>query len=91
MHENILKIDQITGTISFLNETIDIIIKQLKPLFMVRRFLFLHTESLIDYSRIRSLLGQMKSDIYLIKAYLNIHSTGKLTPYISDNNLKIHK
>ena len=43
INENILKINQIISTISFLNETIDCILKQLKPLFTARRFLFLHT------------------------------------------------
>ena len=56
----------------------------LKPLFTARIFLLLHTESLIYHSRIRSLLGQMKMDTALIKTYLNIHITGKLTPSITD-------
>ena len=62
----------------------DSIMNQLKPLFTARKFLLLHTESLIHQSRIRSLLGQMKTDMALIKAYLNIHITGKLTPSITD-------
>ena len=41
-------------------------------------------ESLIHNSRIRSLLGEMKTDTALIKAYLNIHITGILTPSITD-------
>ena len=81
---NILKINQIISTISFLNDTMDSIMNQLKPVFTVRRFLLLHTESLIHHSRIRSLLGQMKTETALIKAYLNIHITGKLTPSITD-------
>ena len=56
INENILKINQIISTISFLNEALDSIMNQLKPLFTARRFLFLHTESLIHHSRIRSLL-----------------------------------
>ena len=59
---NILKINQTISTISFLNDTMDSIMSQLKPLFTARRFLLLHTESLIDHTRIRSLLGQMKTD-----------------------------
>ena len=81
---NILKINQIISTISFLNDTMDSIMSQLKPLFTVRRFLLLNAESLIHHSRIRSLLGQMKTDTTLIKAYLNIHIRGKLTPSITD-------
>ena len=70
---------------------------QLKPLFTARRFLFLHTESLIHHSRIISLLRQMKTAIDLIRAYLDIHSTGKMTTTITDPThlrqelLKIHK
>ena len=45
---NILKINQIISTISFLNDTMDSIMNQLKPLFTARRFLLLHTESLIQ-------------------------------------------
>ena len=74
---NIMKINQIMSTISFLNDTMDSIINQLKPLFTARRFLLLDMESLIHHSRIRSLQGQMKTDTALIKAYLNIHLTGK--------------
>ena len=36
---NILKINQIISTISFLNDTIDSIMNQLKLLFTTRRFL----------------------------------------------------
>ena len=78
--ENILKINQIISAISFLSETIDNLMNQLKPLFIARRFIFLHTESLIHHSRIISLLRQMKIDIDLTRVYLNIHSTGRLTP-----------
>ena len=70
---------------------------QLKPLFTARRFLLLHMESLIHHSRIRSLLGQMTTDTAQIKAYLNIHITGRLTPsiaypiYIRQEHLRINK
>ena len=69
INENILKINQIISAISFLNETIDSIMNQLKPFLHSKRFIFLHTESLIHHSRIISLLRQMKIDIDLIKAY----------------------
>ena len=84
INANIMKINQITSTISFLNKTLDSIMKQLKSLFTARRFLLLHTEMLIHHSRIRSLLGQMKTHTAQIKAYLNIHITGKLTPSITN-------
>ena len=57
---------------------------QLRPLFYARRFLLLHTEMLIHYARIRSLLGQMQADTAQIREYLRIHITSKLTPYITD-------
>ena len=62
----------------------DSIMSQLRPLFSARRFLLLHTEMLIHHSRIRTLLGQMLTDTAQVKAYLNIHITGKLTPFITD-------
>ena len=84
INANILKINQIISTISFLNDTMERIMNQLKPLFTARRFLLLHRESLIHHFRIRSLLGQMKTDTALINAYLNIHITDKLIPSITD-------
>ena len=81
---NIMKINQIIGTISFLNDTMNSIMNQLKPLFTARRFLLLHMELLIHHSRIRSLLGQFKTGTTQNKRYLNIHITGKLTPSIID-------
>ena len=81
---NILKINQIISTIFILNGTMESIMNQLKPLFTARRFLLLHMESLIHHCRIKSLLGQMKIETTLIKVYLNIHITGKLTPSITD-------
>ena len=59
INANIMKIKQIISTISFLNNTMDSIRNQLKPLFTAGRFLLLHMESLIHHSRIRSLIGQM--------------------------------
>ena len=81
---NIMKINQIISTISFLNDTMDSIMNQLKPLLTAKRLLLLHMESLIHHARIRSLLGKMKTNTALIKAYLKIHITGKLTPSITD-------
>ena len=43
---------------------------QLRPLFSVRKFLLLDTETLIHHARIRSLLGQMQADTAQIKEYL---------------------
>ena len=62
INENILKINQIISTITFLNDMMDSIMNQLRPLFSARRFFLLHTETLIHDARIRSLLGQMQAD-----------------------------
>ena len=61
INANIMKINQIISNITFINDTMDSIMNQLRPLFSARRFLLLLMESLIHYSEIRSLLGQMKS------------------------------
>ena len=84
INENILKINQIIRTITFLNDTMDSIMNQLRPLFSARRFLLLHTEMLIHHARIRSLLSQMHADTAQISEYLKIHITRKLTPSITD-------
>ena len=73
INANIMKTNQIISTISFLNDMMDNIMNQLRPLFNARRFLLLHTELLIHNSRIRSLLGQIKTDTALIKGYLNTY------------------
>ena len=57
---------------------------QLKPLFSARRFLILHSEFSLHHSRIRFLIRQMRSDLYLIKQYLNVHATGGLNTDIID-------
>ena len=97
INENIMKINEIIDTISFLNETIDSLTEKLKPLYVTRRFYLLHTEAQIHHFRIRTLIRQISKDIDLIKEYLNIHSTGGITPTIIDHIhlkqelLKIHK
>ena len=53
----------------FLNDTMDSIMNQLRPLLSARRFLLLHTETLIHHARIRLLLGQMQADIAHIREY----------------------
>ena len=84
INENILRINHIVSTITFINDTIDSIMNQLRPLFSARRFLLLHTETLIHHSSIRTLLGQMQTDTAQAKAYLHIHFMGKMTPFITD-------
>ena len=84
INENILKINQIISTVTFLNGVMDSTMNQLGPSFSARRFLFLHNETLIHHARIRSLLAQMQTDTTQIKEYLKFHITGKLTPSITD-------
>ncbi len=84
INENINKINSIIDTILNINETIEGITKQLKPLFTARRFQFLHSEFLIHHHRIKDLNKQMASDLALIRAYLETHITGKLTSKIVD-------
>ena len=79
-----MKINEIISTITFLNETIDSLAERLKPLYVSIRFQFLHTESQIHHIRIRSFLKQINKDTDIIKEYLNIHHTGKLTPTVTD-------
>ena len=79
-----MKINDIIGTISSLNDTIENTEQQLVPLFTARRFLFLHLEFLIHHSRVQELVKQLQNDITLIRQYLDVHSTGKLTPVLVD-------
>ena len=67
INQNIMKINDIIGTISSLNETIGNIEQQLVPLFTARRFPFLHLEFLIHHSRIQELIKQLQNDITLIR------------------------
>ena len=86
INQNILKIKDIIGTISNLNETIGNTEQQLIPLFTTRRFIFLHIEFLIHHSRVQELIKQLQNDITLIRQCLDVHSTGKLTPVLVDPN-----
>ena len=71
INQNIMKINDIIGTISSLNDTIGNIEQQLVPLFTARRFLFLHLEFLIPHSRVQELIKQLQNDITLIRQYLD--------------------
>ena len=83
INQNIMKINDIIGTMSSLNDTIGYIEQQL-VLFVARRFLFLHLEFLIHHSRVQELIKQLQNDITLIRQYLDVHSTGMLTPALVD-------
>ena len=82
--QNIMKINDIIGTISSLNDTIGSIEEQLLPLFTARRFLFLHLEFLIAHSWVQEIIKQLQNDITLIRQFLDVHRTGKLTPVLVD-------
>ena len=77
-------INALVGTIMNLNDTIGSISDQLMPLFTARRFQLLHTEFLIHHNRIKDLIKQMKTDLDLIRSYLETHITDKLTSTIID-------
>ena len=79
-----MKINDIIVTISSLNDTIGNKEQQLVPPFTARRFLFPHLEFLIHHSRVQELIKQLQNDITLIRQYLDVHSTGKLTPVLVD-------
>ena len=84
INENRLKINQIISTISGINETINNIQEPLIPLFTARKFLIIQTEALLHHARIRSLLEQLQNDLDLIRQYMSIHTTNKLTANIID-------
>ena len=84
INQNIMKINDIIGTISSLNDTIGNIEQQLVPLFTARRLIFLHQRFLIHYSRLQELIKNLQNDITLIRQYLDVYSTGKLTPVLVD-------
>ena len=77
-------INALVGTIMNLNDTIGSISDQLMPLFTARRFQLLHTEFLIHHNRIKDLIEQVKTDLDLIRSYLETHITDKLTSTIID-------
>ena len=56
----------------------------IQTLFTAMRFLLLHSEFMIHYTRNRYMLKQMQHDMTLIREYLNMHSTGRLNPNIID-------
>ena len=82
--QNIMKINDIIGTILSLNDANGNIEQQLVPLFTARRFIFPHLEFLIHHSRLQELIKQLQNDITLIRQYLDVHSTGILTPVLVD-------
>ena len=84
INQNIMKINDIIGTISSLNDTIGNVEQQLVPLFTSRRFDFLHLEFLFHHSMVQELIKQLQYDITLTRQYLDLHSTGKLTPVLVD-------
>ena len=97
INQNIMNINDIIGTISSLNETTENIKQQLVPLFTARRFLLLHLNFLIHHSRVHELMKQLQNVTTLIRQYLDVNSTGKLTPVLMDTHhlrkdlIQIHK
>ena len=87
INQNVMKINDIIGTISSLNDTVENIEQQLVPLFTTRRFHFLHLEFLIHNSRVQVLIKLFQNHITLIGQYLDVHSTGKLIPVLMDHTI----
>jgi hypothetical protein len=84
INENILKINELVQTVSEIKDTVGSIVENLVPLFTARKFLWLQAEYSIHHSRIRSLISQTQADLILLRKYLNIHSSNKLTTDIID-------
>ena len=61
INENILKINEIINTITFLNDSIDDLYARLRPLYNSRRFQLLHSETQTHHLRIRTLIRQIHS------------------------------
>ena len=83
INENRAKVN-IIDTLLGINETIISIETHINDLFSAKIFFLLNSKSMIHHTRLRTLLKQMQHVIILIREYLNIHSTGKLTPNITD-------
>ena len=97
INENIQKINNIVDTIISLNQTIRIIEGHLEPLYVARKFTFMHTEFISHHTKIRMITRQIADDINLIRSYLSTFTSGKITPEIIDPKhlrhelIKIHK
>ena len=84
INENIKKINNIIDTIINLNQTIKHIAGQLEPLYIARKFMFMHTDFISHHTRIRMVTRQIADDIESIRSYLSTFTTGKITPHIID-------
>ena len=85
INQNIMKINDIIGTISSLNDTIGNIEQQLVPLFTAEEILF-PTPRIFDSTipGYKKLIKQLQNDMTLIRQCLDVHRTGKLTPVLVD-------
>ena len=81
---NIQKINNIVDTIISLNQTIRSIEGHLEPLYVARKFTFMHTEFISHHTKIRMITRQIADDINLIRSSLSTFTTGKITPKIID-------
>ena len=84
INENIQKINNIVDTIISLNQTIRSIEGHLEPLYVARKFTFMHTEFISHHTKIRMITRQIADDINLIRSYLSTFTTGKIAPEIID-------
>ena len=84
INENIQKINNIVGTIISLNQTIRNIEGHLEPLYVARKFTFMHIEFISHHTKIRMITRQIADDINLIRSYLSTFTTSKIIPEIID-------
>ena len=80
IHENRLTINNLIDSVEFLNETLVNIHEDIEPLFATRRFLLVHGEVQIHSHRLRASIDKINDDVNHLCVYLNVLSTGKLSP-----------
>ena len=90
------KIYNIVATIISLNQTIRSIEAHLEPLYVARKFTFMHTEFISHHTKLRMITKQIADVINLIRSYLSTFTTGKITEITDPKHLrheliKIHK
>ena len=84
INENRLKINQILSTIYGINETISSIQEELISFFTARKFLIVQMRPHSTMQELCHYLNTFKNDLGLIRQYMSIHATNKLTPNIID-------
>ena len=84
IHENRLTINNLIDSVEFLNETLVNIHDDIETLFVPKRFLLVHGEVQIHSHRLKASIDKIHDDVNHLGVYLNVLSTGKLSPDIVD-------